>query len=67
MTQRFFPEVLCPGCKIKMSVKLVLPPRVSIRRMGSIVYHCPQCDLETTRHLLPSVNTQDGAKSPQSN
>jgi hypothetical protein len=67
MTQRFFPEVLCPGCKIKMSVKLILPPRVDIRRMESVVYHCPQCDLETTRHLIPLANTQDGAKSPQSN
>jgi len=67
MTQRFFPEVLCPGCKIKMSFKLILPPRGNIRRMETVVYHCLQCDLETTRHLIVSVNTEDGAKSPQSN
>jgi hypothetical protein len=67
MTQRFFPEVLCPGCKIKMSVKLILPPRADISRMETVVYHCPQCELETTRHLIPSAKPQDGAKSPRPN
>jgi hypothetical protein len=55
MTQRFFREVLCPGCKIKMSVKMILPRRDDVRRMGMVVYHCPQCDVETIRHFILSA------------
>jgi hypothetical protein len=37
MNQRSFPEVLCPGCKTKMSVKMILPPREDVRRMEMVV------------------------------
>jgi hypothetical protein len=50
MEQRWFPIVICPGCQVKMTVRLVLPARPNIRRLETIVYHCLQCDLETTRH-----------------
>jgi hypothetical protein len=55
MTQRFFREVLCPGCKIKISVKMILSRRDDVRRMGMVVYHCPQCDVETIRHFILSA------------
>jgi hypothetical protein len=56
MKQRSFPEVLCPGCKTKMSVKTILPPRDDVRRMEMVVYRCLQCDVETTRHfILPTT------------
>jgi hypothetical protein len=60
MTQRFFPEVLCPGCKIKMSVKMILPRRDDVRRMEMVVYHCSRCDVETTRHFILSEGPQGG-------
>jgi hypothetical protein len=62
MIQRSFPEVLCPGCNIKMSVKLVLPARANVRRMQTIVYDCPKCALETTRHVVPHTHSQGKAK-----
>jgi len=63
MTQRFFPEVLCPGCKIKMSMKMILPRGDEVRRMEIIVYHCSQCDFETTRHFVLSAGGTTPAAS----
>jgi hypothetical protein len=66
MTQRSFPEVLCPGCKVKMSVELILPARANVRRMETVVYSCPQCALETARHVAPHIDAQGTAKPSQS-
>lgn len=55
MRQRFFPEVLCRGCKSKMSVKMILPRRNEVMGMEMVVYYCLQCDVETTRHFILSA------------
>jgi hypothetical protein len=60
MEQQSIPIVVCPGCKIKMTVRVVLPARPNIRRVETIVYQCPRCDLETTRHVTPSNSFKDG-------
>lgn len=58
MMQRSLPEVLCPGCKVKMSAKMILPAGGKIGRMETVVYRCPRCDLETRRHVVPHIDAQ---------
>jgi hypothetical protein len=66
MEQRFFPEVLCPGCNAKMSVKMILPPREDVKRMEAVVYHCGRCDVETTRHFILSAAAQGQGNAARS-
>jgi hypothetical protein len=63
MTERFFPEVLCPGCKTKMSVKMILPRADEVGRMEMVVYLCLQCDFETIRHFVLSARGTTPAAS----
>jgi len=53
MNPRSIPVVLCPGCKIEMTVKRVIR-KANTGRGEAIVYHCARCDAETTRHFVVS-------------
>ena len=48
MSESEWPTVICPGCKVKMSVKKVLADGGGTIT-GKIIYICEICRMETER------------------
>jgi hypothetical protein len=52
--RKFFPKVICPGCKIEMVVK-PKPNKAAVidlrKRTTTVVFQCPSCGTETERQI----------------
>ena len=48
MTTEQWPIVMCPGCRVQMTIKKVTSDGPG-RDTGTIVYVCEACKTETTR------------------